>query len=243
MKLRELSAPVLIGHRGFSAKFPENTLASFEGAISAGVQIIEMDLTLTKDRKVVVIHDERLDRTTNGSGLVSEKSWPEIQTLDAGFWFSPSFKGETIPSLDQVLNQLGGRVLMNLEIKPEAFEVHRPPDSICRQVVAQLKARNLLDQVLVSSFAPQVLLELSELEPQLALGFLSHSPLDPLQLLLLVQAKCYSYNPSAQQITSHDITTLQQLGYPVYTYTVNDPAEQQRLFDLGVTGIFSDGPF
>lgn len=91
LDLAQFTRPLLIGHRGYPARYPENTLASFRGAMEAGCDMIELDVTLTRDRKVVVIHDDTLDRTTTGKGLVASHSLEEITALDAGSWFDPRF--------------------------------------------------------------------------------------------------------------------------------------------------------
>ena len=99
LDLTRFTRPLLIGHRGYPARYPENTLASFEGAMQAGCDMIELDVTLTKDRKVVVIHDDTLDRTTTGKGPVRGHALAEIKRLDAGSWFDARFAAERVPEL------------------------------------------------------------------------------------------------------------------------------------------------
>ena len=104
--LEKLKRPWVVAHRGYSAQYPENTVSAFEAAIDAGADMIELDVCLTKDRVPVVIHDKTLERTTDGNGLVSELTLSKLKKLDAGSWFSPEFKGLTIPTLEEILLQI-----------------------------------------------------------------------------------------------------------------------------------------
>ena len=131
----------IIGHRGYPAKYPENTLAAFEAAIEAGAVMIELDVMLSRDRKVVVIHDATLDRTTNGKGSVADLTLAELKQLDAGSWFDAQFVGQQIPELSEVLDLVNGRAYVNIEIKSNAYEAHHPPDAIEKQVVDWLRQK------------------------------------------------------------------------------------------------------
>ena len=102
-KLENIKRPWVVAHRGYSARYPENTASAFDAAISAGADMIELDVCITKDRVPVVIHDQTLERTTDGAGMVSEFNLSELKKLDAGSWFSPEFKGESIPTLEEIL--------------------------------------------------------------------------------------------------------------------------------------------
>ena len=104
-------------HRGFSGENPENTLASFRAAIAAGADMVELDVHLTRDNELVVIHDDTLERTTDGKGNVADKTLAELKRLDAGFKFNPRFAGERIPTLTEVLDVTRGRILVNIELK------------------------------------------------------------------------------------------------------------------------------
>ena len=109
---------IVLAHRGYSAKAPENTMAAFELALAVGADGIELDVHMTRDGEIVVIHDDTLDRTTNGKGPVSDQTMAELRELDAGSWFSPEFAGERIPTLKLVLELIKDKdVLLNIEIK------------------------------------------------------------------------------------------------------------------------------
>lgn len=113
----------LIAHRGYSSEAPENTIFAFNLAIKHGYKDIELDVQLTKDGTPIVIHDPTLDRTTNGSGLVSDHTYAQIRTLDAGSWYSSSYAGLKVPSLLEVLNQLRGVANLHIELKSDEIEL------------------------------------------------------------------------------------------------------------------------
>ena len=123
----DFNPPWIMAHRGYRARYPENTLVAFQAALDAGVQMIELDVALSRDRKLVVIHDATLERTTNGEGAVSDHTLAQLKQLDAGGWFHPRFAGEHLPELSEVLDLADGQVLINIEIKPHAYESHHDP--------------------------------------------------------------------------------------------------------------------
>ncbi len=135
------NSPWIIAHRGFKQKYPENTLVAFQAAMDAGVEMIELDVTLSRDRKLIVIHDATLDRTTNGHGSVHDYMLEELKQLDAGSWFHPEFAGLRLPELCEVLELVDGRVITNIETKFHAYESHHPPDAVEKQVVELVKKR------------------------------------------------------------------------------------------------------
>ena len=132
---------IVNGHRGFPAKYPENTLISFEKAIELGVDAIEYDLHLTRDGKLVVTHDDEVSRCSNGHGVVEEMTFDELRKLDFGSWKSPEFAGEKIPLFSEVLDLVARK-------KPGLFqlvEVKRPDVECAKLAMAELKRRNLMD--------------------------------------------------------------------------------------------------
>ena len=139
--IKNIKTPWVIGHRGYPAKYPENTLAAFEAAIEAGAIMIELDVMLSRDRKVVVIHDATLDRTTNGKGNVADFTLAELKQLDAGSWLDAQFADQQIPELSEVLDLINSRAYVNIEIKSNAYETHHPLDAIEKQVVDLLRQK------------------------------------------------------------------------------------------------------
>lgn len=229
--------PLLIGHRGYPARFPENTLAAFEGAIQAGCDMIELDVTLTKDRKVVVIHDDTLDRTTNGRGLVREHTLAHIKQLDAGSWFDGRFAAERVPELSEVMKLTAGRCMLNIEIKASAFEADSPADAIERQVVKLVTTNGVVDRVIISSFDRRILERIAAMDAPPPLAFISDRRLDQGVLDFLIAIRAFSYHP---RFTSLDREQLQQLhaaGLNVFPWTINTRKEAEELRALGVDGL------
>ena len=156
---------LVVGHRGASGRAPENTLVSFEQAIALGVDAIELDVHLSRDGHLVVIHDQNLARTTNGQGLVHEHSLAELQALDAGGWFGPSFTGERIPTFEEVLDRIGRRVPLQVEIKGRT-------DGVTEATIAALRAHGLLLTSMITSFHLDLLPLVRALAPAVQIGAL-----------------------------------------------------------------------
>lgn len=153
-KLANHSSLVVAGHRGYKSAYPENTLLAFQKAVEAGVDMLEFDLRLSKDDVVVVLHDETVDRTTNGSGLVRDYSWAELTQLDAGGWFGRVFEGLKIPNLEELCELLKSypEMLLNVEVKPS-------PDAreVTDRAVAILKGYGYLSRCVFTSFDAAIL--------------------------------------------------------------------------------------
>jgi glycerophosphoryl diester phosphodiesterase len=161
-----------IAHRGFSSQYPENTLLSFQKALDLGVSWIEFDLQITSDNHLVVMHDRTVDRTTNGSGEVSDLTLSQIKTLDAGIRFHAQFAGECVPTFEETLDLLQNRAHMAVELK---FENDDP----IPQVIDILRQRNLINQVSISSFDLSKLPEIKKLCPECSTTALLKPENDP----------------------------------------------------------------
>ncbi len=239
--LSDLPSPLIFAHRGASAYAPENTLAAFELALQQGASAIELDAMLCASGEVVVIHDDTLERTTNGHGRVGETPLDTLCTLDAGSAFSPDFAGEHVPTLAEVFARIGKRALINIELKNYAS----PLDDLPNRVAALVQAYDVAECVLFSSFNPIALRRIHALLPQVPLGLLTtasrwgrllNSPLG--RVLVPYQA----LHPAKEAVTPALVQAVHRAGCRVHVYTVNDPQEARRLFALGVDGIFSDNP-
>lgn len=234
--------PLLIGHRGYPAKFPENTLASFEGAMQAGCDMVELDVTITDDRKVVVIHDDTLDRTTNGKGLVGFSTLEEIKRLDAGSWFNPRFSGERVPELSEVIQLTAGRCMLNIEIKESAFEETCPGDSIERQVVGLVKAYGAMDRVIVSSFETRILRRIAAMEAPPAIALISDHAADRAVLKMLLEMKAFSWHPRFKVLTRDQVEMMHAAGLRVFPWTVNTRRDVEKMLVLDVDGLICNDP-
>ncbi len=237
LDLSRMKYPLLIGHRGYPAKFPENTLAAFEGAIQAGCDMIELDVTLTQDRKVVVIHDDSLERTTTGKGLVRNHRLAEIKQLEAGSWFDSRFAGERVPELAEVLELTASRCMLNIEIKGSAFEADYPSDAIEHQVAALSRKHGAMDRVIVSSFDSRILERMAAMETPPALAFISDHPVDHGLLDLLRAIKAFSWHPWFKVLTKDHVERVHAAGLKVFAWTINTREEAEQALALGADGL------
>ena len=229
----------VIAHRGFSGAAPENTIAAVRAAIEIQADMAEIDVTLTADGHIVVIHDETLDRTTNGSGKVSDFSRAELQLLDAGAWFAPTFAGERIPSLDAVLDEIEDRILLNVEIKSEAVD-----RGVVPKVASSIRKRGMVDKVVVSSFSPTALQQMHSVAPEIRTAVLYnttfHKGQDSVEIVTDLGASVF--NIKRQRLTGKMMRRCREHDIPVGIYTVNKPARMRRLVKKGVNAIFTDHP-
>ena len=229
----------VIAHRGLSGRAPENTLTAIRRAIEVGADMVEIDVTLSSDKHVVVIHDETLDRTTNGSGEVGEHSLSELKELDAGAWFNPEFAGEHLPTLDEVLREVDGRILLNVEIKSEAVA-----RGVVPLVASEIRELGMIDQVVVSSFSPEALRQMHEAAPEITTAVLYntkfHTGLDAVDIVTELGASVF--NIKRQRLTRKMLRRCRENGIPVGVYTVNEPRRLRRLVKRGIGAIFTDHP-
>jgi glycerophosphoryl diester phosphodiesterase len=229
--------PLLIGHRGYPALCPENTLASFEGAMQAGCDMIELDVTLTRDRKVVVIHDDTLDRTTNGKGPVSGHALEEIKALDAGSWFDARFAEERVPELSEVIKLTAGRCMLNIEIKESAFEAIYPVDAIEHQVVKLVKTSGAMDRVIISSFDKRILERIAAMDAPPAVAYISDHGADKSVLEMLLKMRSFSWHPRFTVLTRDQVDMLHAVGIKIFPWTINTRTEAEKVLALGVDGL------
>ncbi len=222
----------LWAHRGASAVAPENTLAAFRAAESAGADGIELDVHLSRDGIPVVIHDETLERTSNGHGRVARWNAAELARLDAGGWFSPEFSGERIPTLEQVLVWAGERLRVNIEIKTAAAGA----------AVLRLLRDFPNSRVLVSSFDHRLLPQLRQQDSSLPLGVLGETHFWRRGVLRAAASGAESYHPRVDRVSRPLLLACRSAGLVVYPWTVDAVAEVNRLLLLGVSGLFTNDP-
>ena len=225
-----------IAHRGASGRFPENTMTAFAAAIEAGAQMCELDVQRTRDGAVVVIHDDTVDRTTDGRGAVGAMTLDEIKRLDAGIRFGDDFKGERIPTLEEVLALTDGRCGLNIEIKSDGVE-----REFCHLICQMIVSHGALATAMVSSFDWNVLAVVRDLEPRIRIGLLaSRSPLRLLNAAFEMRAE--SINPKVDIVTEELCVAAHKRNLNVYTWTVDEPAQMRRLIAFGVDGIMTNYP-
>lgn len=232
--------PLIIAHRGDSANAPENTLAAFRLAYENGADGIELDVMLSADQQLVVIHDDTLDRTSNGHGKVGEMPLTALRELDAGAWFSPKFKGEPIPLLDEVFTELGGKFLINVELK----NYKTPKDQLPELVVALVEKYALSDSVLLSSFNARNLLRAKSLAPEIRTGLLTLPGLLglPMRGFLGRRYGADDLHPYYRDVSAKMVQTRHQIGQKVNVWTVDAPNDLRRMQSCGVDMIICNDP-
>lgn len=235
--------PLVIAHRGFSGQAPENTMAAFKRAVEVKADMMELDVLLSKDGRVVVIHDETLERTTNGLGLVADHNYEELAQLDAGTWFHPQFEGEPIPLLRDVLTWAKGKILVNIEIKTEAWSPNTF-EGVAAKVVTMVDELGMRDRVIISSFDARILKQVRQLDSEIKTAFLyddeAHGELRPLVFVHDVHAD--GFNLSKSHVSGSVVEECHADGVPVSVYTVNTPEMMDFILGMGVDAIFTDHP-
>lgn len=228
-------------HRGASGHAPQNTLAAFLLAAEIGADGIELDVHLSADGEAVVIHDDTVDATTNGQGRVSAMTLAELKALDAGSWFDPRFAGERIPTLQEVFDAVGQRLLINVEIKVEAG--YHPPDQEA-ETVRLIEDNNLVERVIISSFSISSLRRVCRLNPSIALGLLYarvETPFFP-TLARLLGARYEALHPQFSLVDARYMEKARRRGLHVNAWTANEVSDMRRLIDIGANGIITNYP-
>ena len=229
---------IKIAHRGSSGSYPENTRLAFEKAIEAGADMIEMDCRLSKDGHVVVIHDDRLDRTARAKGFVQGKTLRQLKKLDVGAWLKKSFKGERIQTLEEILEIVSGKVEINLEIK----SVLHGPLGIELKVLFIVSHFDYLERTIFSSFDYQSLRRLRELAPDVRIGVLYGAGIKDNPFQAAREMNAYSLHIQREFATPHFLEEARELGLKSFVWTVNEVKEMEKFLSLGVDGIISDFP-
>ncbi|TGL63334.1 glycerophosphodiester phosphodiesterase [Leptospira sarikeiensis] len=240
-----LPKPWVIAHRGDSGEYPENTMASFRNALEIGADWIELDIIHSSDSKIVVIHDDTLDRTTDKKGEVKLLPYGSIAQADAGSWKDPKFKGEKIPTLWEVWDLVKSKNIgLNVEIKSGAYEEIPIETPIEQELIDYTKKNSLFHKTLFSSFCWDSLVRLRELSIEARLGILigdeTSSWMDALELGFRLNA--FSLNLSAKGLDKETVSKIQNEGFKVLVYTLNSEEELKFGIDLGVDGIFTNYP-
>jgi glycerophosphoryl diester phosphodiesterase len=230
---------LVIGHRGAMGYRPENTLPSFEHALALGADCVEFDVHLTRDGAALVIHDDSVDRTTNGSGLVRDHTLAELKRLDAGSWFGPEYAGVRIPTLDEVL-EWARRVGMAVDI-----EIKNAPhyySGIEDIIVDAIHYADMVDQSMVTSFDHNAVKRVGELEANLLLGVLyAVRPADAgVGLARLVGAQVLL--PHVAHARANDVRAAHAAGLSVAPWTTSDPERIRALLGAGVDAICTNHP-
>ena len=233
----------VIAHRGASAYYPENTLPSFEGAIAMGADMVELDVQLSSDNEVVVFHDEKISRCTDGRGKIADHTLAELRKLDAGSWFDKKFKNARIPTLAEVLGVCKNKIAVNIEIKTEAVGkmFFGGIEEECLKIVEQAGMRK---HVVFSSFDPRAIMHLKQIDDTVTVAVLfekkhygSKLPSD-----IIESVGADAFNCSLSEFNKTWLANIKSNNIPVNIYTVNDEKNMKRFINMGVSGIFTNNP-
>jgi glycerophosphoryl diester phosphodiesterase len=237
------SEVMLFGHRGYSHLAPENTLAAFSLLLEHGIPGVELDVRLSRDGKVVVIHDENVKRVTGVDALVQDCPASKLRRLDAGSWFGGTFRDEGIPLLDEVFELSGDRLYYDIELKWG----QRRSNGLEETVVERIRSHGMTDRCLISSFNPYCIRRVQAVAPEIPTAHIYARHRDVPLLLRRGQAGMVIptpyMKPRSSQVTRISSFLLRRmLRSRILAWTVDDPAEATRLIHLGVRGIISNHP-
>ena len=238
--LESLPQPVIFAHRGASAHAPENTLAAFELALAENADGIELDVKLSADGHVVVIHDGTTDRTTGRHARVKDLSLADLRALDSGSFLSEKFQNERIPTLEEVFETVGKRTFINVELT----NYNTPRDHLVESVCTLVKKFALQDRVMFSSFFALNLSKARGFLPEVPRGLLAFNGLLGAwaRSFSFVFGKYQALHPNLKDTTPQQVQRVHRLNRRVHVWTVNEADEMRRLFNWGVDGIFTDDP-
>ena len=214
-----------IGHRGAAGHAPENTIGSIRKSISLGVDFVEVDVQRTRDGRLVLMHDSRVDRTTNGSGLIAEMTWAELQLLEAGH-------GERIPCVEAALAAASGRAGVILEAKTAGIGV-----DLCKTVQASAFSA----PVIYASFLDAEILAIRRIDPHAkTMALMECAPLTGAAFAR--EAEATAVGLALESATAELLIALHEAGLEVLLYTVNEPSMIARAIEVGADGVISDYP-
>ena len=231
-----LSRTQVTAHRGFSRKAPENTLPAFEAAMDCGADYIELDVQLTADDVLVVCHDDKLDRTTDGTGKLSSYTYDELMQFSAGSWFGKDgeFDDVRIPSMTEVLDLVGKDIMLNIEIKRSG-----DPKRTAEKVVELVEEYGIVNSCYVTSFSYPALKKVKQLNPKIKTAFIAN----------LATATSYAQLPYIDAVSMNYLFVNQSVvnsahhnGKRIFVWTVDRQSEMQKMMALGVDNIITDRP-
>ncbi|MDE2635801.1 MAG: glycerophosphodiester phosphodiesterase family protein [Chloroflexota bacterium] len=232
------SETLIFGHRGAMARAPMNTMASFALAMQQGADGIELDIHLSRDGQLVVIHDDSVDATSDGQGKVADMTLDQLKRLDAGAWYSDEFAGQRIPTLDEVFDAFGDGMFINVEIKSSRETV----DRLEKRLAECLRRHNMRERVIVSCFDPVILRRAEQAMPKVLMGFLYAPAMPAAHEIPLKEIRHEARHPLHVMVDEGYMKWARAQGYYVNVWTVNDPERARQLKRLGVNTIMTDDP-
>jgi len=223
-----MSNIIIVAHRGFSGIYPENTLLAFQKAVELGVDFIELDIHQTLDKEIVVCHDEKIDRTTDGKGYIKEMNYEEIKKYDAGKW--KGYSGEKIPLLKDVFEKFKNKVKILIEIKECAVY----------ELVKLIKEYKIEKSVIVGSFNLEYIKEVRNLFPIISTALISYKV--PTNIDQLIKYGIRKLDIEFHNLNKEIVKELVSYGFVINTWTPNTEEELKKVIDYGVQFITTDRP-
>ncbi|MBI4872069.1 MAG: glycerophosphodiester phosphodiesterase [Candidatus Riflebacteria bacterium] len=230
--------PWVIAHRGASEKAPENTMAAFRQALEDGADVLETDAQTTADGRLILLHDDRLDRTTDGTGIVADQTLAQLRALDAGSWKDRRFAGERLATLEE-LAALVRKTGVGLVVEAKTVPILDP--GLAKRIVQVLEREGVLGTSVVQSFDHRPLAHLHALRPDVMTAPLVDAGID--QIGPIVRSTgAFAYLPNYAFVLPDRVAHAHSLGVKVCPWTVDDPAHMRMLIDAGVDGIMTNRP-
>lgn len=227
-----------IAHRGASTYAPENTFAAYDKALAMGVDHVELDVQFTSDGHIAVIHDDTVDRTTNGSGTVLEHTLAELRSLDAGSWFSPQYAGERIRSFGEILEHYKNRLYLHVEIKGKS-------EGLSQRTADMIRGYGMVDSVTITSFQKVRLEETRSYAPEFPTGWLVPSGSTPWDKSVISQAGemgltqiCFRADLATPEFVQH----IHDEGFEARAWGVSNEELMRRAVDAGADGMTLNFP-
>ena len=229
---------VRIAHRGASGDFPENTRLAVEKALDARADMIELDCQLSSDGHLVIFHDERLVRITGTGGAVNRMSLEQLKRVDAGAWRQSRFKGERIPTLEEIVTMVDGQADLCLDIK----QYSGSPLGIELKLLFVISHYDYLDRTIFSSFDYASLRRVRELAPEARVGVIYSADICEDPFAVAGEVAAASLHVQKELATREFLHKTWELGLDAFVWTVNEVAEMENFAELGVQGIITDFP-
>jgi glycerophosphoryl diester phosphodiesterase len=224
---------LVVAHRGASSLAPENTLASVQKALELGADHCEIDVQLTKDGEVVLLHDSKLKRTAGKPGALIDYTLDELGEFEVGSWFGQDYRGEPIPTLRQVIRAVKGKMLLNIEIK-----VSREETDIVRKVVDIIHSEGISKKCLVTSFGRLIVEKVKEIDPRITTGFIFSQKYPP----DVFEGNWDALSCNYKVVDADFVAKAREFKKKIYVWTVDDEEEMKRLIELQVDGIITNRP-
>lgn len=230
--------PLIVAHRGASGEAPENTISSFSLALQQGADAVEFDIHQTADGKLIVMHDESLERTTNGQGMILETKLSELKGLDAGAWYSPKFKGEKIPLLEEAIGFVASRGFALVEVK-HGSDIY--PDIENNIAALMSSAPQWKRKTVFISFDPFILTRLREIDTDLNTGLLTADPPDE-YIDVAQESNIQCFLPRWERLKEDSVHILHEHGYSVHPWVMDRKEDVEKVLTMKPDSVSSNYP-